>query len=159
MPLTAVGERAPEFRLRNLAGGHTTLADVLPSAPALLAFFKVTCPVCQLTFPFLERIHAEARPGSLAIYGIAQDEADWARDFNKRFGITFPTLLDTDKDRYAASNAYGIVTVPAMFLVESDGTVSRVIEGFDRRALEEIAGQAGVNPFRSGEYVPEWKAG
>jgi peroxiredoxin len=153
------GATAPDFRLRNLAGGETGLKELLPQAPLLLAFFKVSCPVCQLTFPFLERIHNEKRAGALTIYGIAQDEAEWTREFTARFGVTFPTLLDTQANGYEASNAFGISTVPTMFLVERDGTISKVIEGFSRLDVQELGALAGVNPFRPGEHVPEWKAG
>ena len=48
---------APQFDLPGLAGDRTSLPDLLVSGPVLLAFFKVTCPTCQLTFPFLERLH------------------------------------------------------------------------------------------------------
>lgn len=151
------GERAPDFRLRNLAGGHTALRE-LP-APVLLVFFKITCPVCQLTLPFLDRVYRERNPESMAIYGISQDEAEWTRDFNRQFGVTFPILLDTHANHYEASNAFGISTVPSLFLVERDGRISWVLEGFQKRAIRTLAGKAEVNPFRPGEYVPEWKAG
>ena len=153
------GSRAPDFRLRNLAGGETALADILAEGPVLLVFFKVSCPVCQLTLPFLERVHRGQAAGSMAIYGISQDEADWTRDFNRRFEVTFPTLLDTQQNHYEASNAFGISSVPSMFLIERHGTVAWSLEGFNKREIQDLAARAGVNPFRPGEQVPEWKAG
>ncbi len=133
--------------------------ETLPAGPVLLAFFKISCPVCQLTLPFLERIHQESAAPRLAIYGISQDGPDWTRDFMKRFGITFPVLLDPEKGGYPASNAYGLTTVPTLFLVERDGTVSWFLEGFNKAEIGALARKAGVNPYRPGEYVPEWKAG
>jgi len=122
---------------------------------ALLAFFKVTCPVCQLTFPFLERLHQ----GTLKIYGISQNDVKDTREFNREFGVTFPTLLDPEDDDFEASNAFGISSVPTMFLVESDGAISRVMEGWSKREIEWLGGKAGVRPFRQGDNVPEWKPG
>ena len=153
------GSRAPDFKLKNLAGGETSLHELLPNGPVLLAFFKITCPVCQLTFPFLDRIHRERTPASIAIYGISQDDERWTRDFNERYGVTLPTLLDPEEQDFPVSNAYGISTVPSLFLVERDGTVSWTLEGFSKRELQALAGKAGVNPFRETDYVPEWKAG
>jgi hypothetical protein len=49
--------------------------------------------------------------------------------------------------------------VPSLFLVERDGTIAWSLEGFNKREFVAVAGQAGVNPFRPGENVPEWKAG
>jgi peroxiredoxin len=152
----AEGARAPEFRLARLDGGESTLQDLIANGPVLLVFFKVTCPVCQFAFPFFERLH---QPGTLPVYGVCQNDAEDTRDFNRRFGITFPTLLDSEDDGYPASNGFGISTVPTAFLIERDGTISRVMEGWQKKQIEWLGGKAGVNPFRPGEYVPEWKAG
>ena len=77
----------------------------------------------------------------------------------RRFGVTFPMLLDAEDDRFPASNAYGIASVPTMCLVESDGTISHVIEGWRKSAIEWLGAKAGVRPFRQDDHVPEWKAG
>jgi peroxiredoxin len=151
------GSPAPDFRLARLDGaGELSLASIAESGPALLAFFKTSCPVCQFTFPFLDRIHS---PGRLAVYGISQNDAASTADFNRRFGIGFPVLLDPEDDDFPASNAFGISTVPTLFLVERDRTVSRVIEGWSRRDVEALANEAGATAFSQGENVPEWKAG
>ena len=149
-----VGARAPEFKLRSLKGDTVTLRDVLPTAPALLVFFKITCPVCQLTLPFLDRISA-----GLRVFGISQDDAEDTEEFNRRYGVTFPTLLDTYEGGYEASNAYGISTVPSLFLVERDGTISWTLTGFARSELSGLGARFGIQTFRDGEYAPEWKAG
>ncbi len=152
--LAATGSGAPGFRLRTPGGEEVALGGLLAEGPVVLAFFKVSCPVCQLTLPFLDRIHPAMR-----VYGISQDDARWTGDFVKRYSLTFPMLLDPEEDDYPASNAYGISSVPTLFLVEPEGNISRVIEGFRRREIQEIADRAGVSPFRPSEYVPEWKAG
>jgi peroxiredoxin len=148
--------QAPDFRLELLNGGVATLSEILARGPVLLAFFKISCPVCQFTFPFLERLHAA---GTLAIYGISQNDADDTREFNREFGVTFPTLLDTEESGFPASNDYGISSVPTMFLVEPDGTISHVIEGWRKKDMEGLGARIGSALIRTGEYVPEWKAG
>ena len=150
------GSRAPDFRLPRLDGGTTALQEILAHGPALIAFFKTTCPVCQLTFPFLERIH---KAGTLPVYAISQDDAEDTREFNREFGLTLPTLLDTGRSGYPASNAFGISSVPTAFLIERDGGISRVIEGWSKREIEWLGGLAGVEAFRQGDNVPEWKPG
>lgn len=150
------GSRAPDFRLELLAGGATTLAEILAHGPVLLAFFKISCPICQLTFPFLERIHAA---GTLSVYGISQNDPGDTREFNQEFGVTFPTLLDTEESGFPASNDYGISSVPSLFLVEPGGKISNAIEGWSKREMDALGAKSGVSLFRPGEYVPEWKAG
>jgi peroxiredoxin len=150
------GSRAPDFRLPGLDGGAVALQEMVANGPAVIAFFKTTCPVCQFTFPFLERIH---KGGTLAVYAISQDDAEDAREFNRQFGLTLPTLLDTERSGYPASNAFGISSVPTTFLIERDGDISRVIEGWSKREIEWLGGLAGVEAIRQGDNVPEWKPG
>ena len=150
------GTPAPAFQLKSLNGEKKSLTDVLESGPALLAFYKVSCPVCQLAFPYLERLSGGP---AIRIIGISQDDDRATQDFNQRFGVTFPTLLDQSKEEYPASNAYGISSVPSLFLVEKDGRISKSFSGFSKRDLEAIGERAGIQPFRPEENVPEWKAG
>jgi peroxiredoxin len=150
------GSPAPEFRLPLLDGGAVALQEIVAKGPALIAFYKTTCPVCQLTFPFLERIH---KGGTLPVYAISQDDAEDTREFNREFGLTLPTLLDSGRSGYPVSNAFGISSVPSMFLIERDGAIARVIEGWSKRDIESLGELAGVRVIRQGDNVPEWKAG
>ena len=153
--LIAPGSKAPEFRLPLLDGGESALNELIASGPVLLAFYKVSCPVCQLTFPYLERIHASG----LRVIGISQNDPEDTREFNQYYGITFPTLLDTEESSFPVSDAYGISSVPTMFLVDSAGAITRVVEGWSKKDIEWLGLQAGASPFRQGDNVPEWKAG
>jgi peroxiredoxin len=154
--LVGAGDKAPDLRLTGLDGSTRSLQDLLGGGPVLLAFFKISCPVCQLTAPYLERLAAN---NTLQVIGISQDDVSATRGFAQRFGITFPTLLDLSSEDYPASNAYGITSVPSLFLLERDGTVTRSFQGFSKRDFEEIGARAGVSPFGPEDHVPEWKAG
>ena len=154
--LVEPGQRAPQFELKNLSGGTESLAQVLAKGPALLAFFKVSCPVCQLAVPYLERLSASQ---SLQVIGISQDDDGSTKGFNQRFGVSFPTLLDSARENYPASNAYGISAVPSLFLVEPDGTLAKSLSGFSKRDLEALGTRAGVTVFRPEDQVPDWKPG
>jgi peroxiredoxin len=148
--LLEAGGKAPEFRLPLLDGGDISLGEIAVRSPALLAFFKVSCPVCQLTFPFLERVY---RAGTLAVYGISQNDEKDTREFAARYRTTFPMLLDSAKSGYPVSNAYGISNVPTMFLIERDGSIGQVILGWRK---QEMIALGAVGPE---DRVPEWKAG
>ena len=150
------GSRAPGFRLQGAEGGESTLAEWTARGRVLLAFFKVTCPVCQLTLPFLERLHAN---GALNVCAISQNDAGDTREFNQYFGVTFDTLLDSEDAEFPVSNAYGISSVPTLFLVEPDGAISRVIEGWNKQDMEALGAVARMSLFRPEDNVPAWKAG
>jgi peroxiredoxin len=153
--LLAAGELASFFRLPLLEGGEATLRDIVANGPALLAFFKVSCPVCQMTLPFLDRL----RLGSLPVYTVSQNNTRDTRQFNERFGIRLPTLLDSDKEGFPVSNAFGISFVPTMFLIEAGGAISQVVEGWRKGEMARFGELAGVKMFGPGDSVPEAKAG
>jgi len=164
MPALTAGTAAPEINLPNTKGTKFSLQDALKRGPVVAAFFKISCPVCQFTLPYLERIY-KAYPGSkVAIVGISQDEQNYTEEFAHEYGITLPLLLDP-VDRYPASNAYDITNVPTIFLIDG-GEVNLSIVGWDRRDMEtlnaEVARASGVPAqplFRKGEDVPTSKAG
>ncbi|HYL36959.1 MAG TPA: redoxin domain-containing protein [Bryobacteraceae bacterium] len=154
--MVAAGEQAPQFQLTSVQGGHRSLEEILNKGPALLVFYKVSCPVCQLTAPYVERLGASQ---SMQVVPISQDDAKATEGFSRHFGVTLPTLLDQANEGYPASNAYGISSVPSLFLVEQDGHIAKSFSGFSKRDLEEVGARAGITPFGPDDHVPEWKAG
>ncbi len=149
------GSKAPEFTLDDMSGGKKSLSEILKNGPALLGFYKISCPVCQLTFPYLERISK----GSLQVIGISQDDERGTEKFQKNHNLTMPVLLDRDREDYPVSNAFGITHVPSIFVVEPDGNISLAFDGFVKRELESLGARSGVAPFGPDDHVPEWKAG
>ncbi|HUL16807.1 MAG TPA: TlpA disulfide reductase family protein [Terriglobales bacterium] len=131
------GSKAPDFALKSLDGKPYSLKSVLQKGPAVVAFFKISCPVCQFTFPFLERLFQRYGNEGVIFLGVSQNDARDTRDFVKEYGVTFPVLLD--EKGYPASNAYGLTNVPTVFLVDTDGSVKVSSMGFVKADLESIA--------------------
>ena len=131
------GNPAPNFSLKSLESKEFSLSGALKKGPVVLSFFKVSCPVCKFTFPFLERLHQRYQSDSVTFLGVSQDNASSTRDFAQSFGLTFPLL--PDDSIYTVSNAYGISMVPTVFLVEPDGAVKVSSMGFVKSDLESIA--------------------
>ncbi len=164
MPALTVGTAAPEINLPSTKGKKFSLQEALKRGPVLAAFFKISCPVCQFTLPYLERIY-KAYPGSaVTIVGVSQDEQSYTEEFAREYGITFPLLLDP-VDRYPSSNAYDLTNMPSIFFIAA-GEVKLSIVGWDKRDMErlnaEVARASGVSVqplFRKGEDVPASKAG
>ncbi len=126
------GTKAPDFTLPTIDGGKFSLSEELARGPVVLAFFKVSCPVCQFAFPFLQRIFKAYASKNVTIVGISQNGRQDTAAFLQEFGVTFPVLLD-DPNTYPVSNAYGLTNVPTMFLDRS-GWRDR---NFQRRLGEE----------------------
>jgi peroxiredoxin len=150
------GQSAPEFTLKDLAGQPASLSQITASKPALITFLKISCPVCQLALPFIDRMSKSAR---LEMVAVSQDGPEATQEFNEAFGVTFRTVLDEAGQGYPVSNAFGITHVPSMFVVEPGGAITMAVAGFSRQDLEAIGKRAGVSPFREGDEVPDWKPG
>ena len=164
MEALAAGVQAPAFALKDGDGKSHTLAEALKQGPVLLAFFKVSCPVCQMTFPFLERIHQGVKgKTNVRVWGISQDDAGDTRAYAREYGCTFPLLLDDSG--YPVSNAYGLTNVPTLFLVKPDGTIQLTSVGFDRKDIEAAAAEFGkltgqsLRVFQPSDQVPDFKPG
>src|SRR5512133_412919 len=84
---------APDFTLQDTNGTTFALKDALSRGPAVLVFFKISCPVCQYALPFVERIYKEYGSKGATIVGISQDKQRDTLAFIKEYGITFPILL------------------------------------------------------------------
>src|SRR6476660_9343656 len=75
------GNVAPGFSLTSLVGKEFSLGTALQCGPVVLAFFKVSCPVCKFTFPFLQRIYKQYGGADVSFIGVSQDNASASRDF------------------------------------------------------------------------------
>ena len=165
MAALMAGTSAPDFTLQGMDGKQFSLHDALKRGPVVLAFFKISCPVCQYAFPFLERIYKSHGGKNVSIVGVSQNSKKDTAAFLKEFGVTFPILLD-DTDTYPASNAYGLTNVPSIFWIADDGEIEISSVGWDRKEIEEINRRAakisggGPKPvFYSGEQIPDFRAG
>jgi thiol-disulfide isomerase/thioredoxin len=145
--MLAEGAVAPELNI-----GDWSLAGALKNGPVLLVFFKMSCPTCQLTFPFLERLSGKAQ-----VLAISQDGRTGTDQFLSHFHITLPTALDPAP--YPASNLYAIRNVPTLYLIEPDGTISLAITGFSKAHIEKLGERFGVKLIRTGEDVPPFRPG
>ncbi len=158
------GMAAPRFALPGADGKPRSLESALKKGPVLAAFFKVSCPVCQFTFPFLERMYETYGDAKVTFWAISQDDARDTKEFNDEFGVKFPSLIDADG--YKASKQFGLTNVPSVFLIRQDGTVQTASVGFSKKELEAMAaevakasGKAAQPLFRPGEKVPAFKPG
>ncbi len=163
MTTVVTGQRAPAFTLRGLDGREYSLAEALKKGPVLAAFFKVSCPTCQLALPFLDRLQAGYGHGA-SVWGISQDDARDTKEFRDEFELSYPLLID--EDGYPVSNAYGLTNVPTLILIAPDGSVRISFHGFDKAGLEQIScelsrftGSEPVEVFHPHELVPDFKPG
>jgi cytochrome c biogenesis protein CcmG/thiol:disulfide interchange protein DsbE len=115
-----VGRPAPAFDLETLDGGRLSLAQLRGSA-VVLNFWASWCIPCREEAPLLTAADATYGPRGVRILGVTyQDSADNARDFMRRYGHTYPGLLDPS-GRTAID--YGVFGIPETFFIDASGVV------------------------------------
>lgn len=153
------GAPFPPIALRDARGKPLDPAG----GETLYAVFKTTCPTCELTWPFLDRIR-KASPSGLRILAVSQDDPGKTAAFHERLGVDLETAFDLDP--WPASDELGVTNVPTLFRVGATGVVEETIVGFDRERMEglskraaALAGQPAAPLFRADEHVPAIKPG
>ena len=166
MPALEAGVKAPEIELQSLDGYKFSLKEAREKGPVVAAFFKVSCPVCQMAAPYLDRIFkAYEQNGKFTFVGVSQDNAADTLAFNKRFGVTFPVLLDP-AGKYPASNAYGLTNVPTTFLISQESKIEFSTVSWSKADMEQLNRRLAMlsnvpvtQVFQPGEKVAEFKPG
>ena len=159
-----VGQEAPDFELTGARGRRFSLAEARTRGPVVAAFFKTSCPVCQFTFPFLERLFRAYGGDRVTFLAISQDDPEATQEFCEEYGVTFPAV--SDEEGYPVSNEYGLTNVPTGSLVSPEGKVPVANVGFVKAGLEKISsllahflGRPGAPVFQPGEIIPGYKPG
>ena len=166
MPALDTGTAAPEFTLPAIDGTSFNLQQALRRGPVVLAFFKISCPVCQFALPYLERLYQSYRDKSnVTLVGVSQNSKSDTAAFLREYGTSFPVLLD-DTRSYPVSNGYGLTNVPTIFWIEPDGEIGLSSVGWVRKDIDHLnrliaeAGKIPVVPvFSSSENVPDYRPG
>jgi peroxiredoxin len=165
MATLEAGTQAPQFELPAMDGSKFSLQDALSRGPVVAVFFKISCPVCQYALPYFERIYKSYGNGKFSIVGISQNEKKDTAEFMKKYGVTFPVLLD-DTKTFPASNAYGLTNVPTAFWISEGGEIEISSVGWSRQDFEEIIrkaasvnGQPPKPVFQPTEQIADFRAG
>lgn len=160
------GTLAPDFTLSTLEGKQVSLHALLKHGPVVLAFFKVSCPVCQYAFPLYERLAQANKASGATVLGVSQNDRREADAFRREYGVSFPIAIDDEANRYAVSNAYGLTNVPTLFYITSNGEIEVSSVGWSKADVDEVNAKLAAlrrqKPsvlWRAGEDVAEFRPG
>ncbi len=122
-----VGDEAPNFILRDLAGNAVSLSQ-LRGKVVLLNFWATWCGPCRVEMPAMEQLYRTLSRREFEILAVSTDSqgATVTRPFQKQMGFTFPILHDSE---YRVGLAYGARTIPVTFMVDRQGVVRQKIFG------------------------------
>ena len=157
------GSKAPDFTLPLIGGGEFSLKAAREKSAVVVAFFKISCPVCQYAIPFYDRLAKRLQAAGVTMIGVSQDDAESTADFLRRFGGGFPVAIDNPKG-YPVSNAYGLTNVPTLFEIAQDGKITMSSVSWARDEVAEVfarhvQGAKSSSLFEPKETVAEFRAG
>src|SRR5262249_58078815 len=87
--MLAPGDRAPSLDLPEAASGQS-VSDPWREGPVVLAFFKTTCPVCQMAAP---KVQALADSG-VRVVAVGEDPPPELRSYPERHRQKVQTLSE-----------------------------------------------------------------
>jgi len=130
-----VGDMAPDFALKDLAGAEVTLAS-LKGKVVLLDFWATWCGPCKAVMPAIQKISDDYKDKGVVVLGINTWErsSEAARKYMEEKKFTYGCLLSGD----SLAEAYGVPGIPTLVVIGKDGRV----------ALLEV-GMGGDAPLRA----------
>lgn len=131
---------AIDFTLTDQYGNSHTLSDY-KGKTVFLNFWATWCPPCRAEMPDIQKIYdsyKENGDDSLVILGVAspgqgqEGSLEEVAGFLEENGYTYPVLMDTTGEQFAA---YGVYALPTTFMIDRDGNVFGYVSG---QLTEEI---------------------
>jgi len=157
-----IGEQMPPFVLPDHEGQLVSLDEVLVRGPTVIAFHRGHwCPFCRLSMIALAEIEDQLKPTQ--IVAISTETQRYTRMLREQTGAMFPVLTDMDgayamslsiaawlDDKLAAMISEAgwdiplyqggkewVLPIPAVFVVQADGTIAaRYIDPDYRQRME-----------------------
>lgn len=128
------GEAVPQWTLESIDGTMVSLAD-LKGKIVLLDFFYQSCAPCCAALPGLQSLHEKYADKGFSMIGInPYDTKEEMTEFLSKRGITY-TVLFCDGN---LSNDYHISGYPNLFLLDREGKLVKLYDGFYKGMDEKI---------------------
>ncbi len=150
----AVGARAPNYRVMDLATGDTVaLREHYKGHVTLVNIWATWCVPCRVEMPAMQRLYDSlaSRGFRIAAVSIDQEGPEVVRDFAATLKLTFDLLQDRKGE---IQQAYQTTGVPESFLLDTTGIImKRVIGAHDWTSpvnvslIHRLLGDAPATPM------------
>jgi peroxiredoxin len=158
----APGQRAEPVEFEGgTADGDTISSADLAGQVVVVNFWYAGCPPCRAEAEDLESVHQTFAEDGVRFIGVnTYDDGPTAEAFERTYGITYPSILDAQRNRVQLAFAGDVPpnAVPTTLVIDRDGRVAArisgrigapsILESMIRRVLDEDAagGDGGDNP-------------
>ncbi|MGC8784047.1 MAG: peroxiredoxin family protein [Armatimonadota bacterium] len=137
MATRIAGDAPVDFTFQGVDDKPYSTAEARRQGLLMLVFYKVSCPVCQFTNPYLERFQQAYAGKGFQIWGVSQDDASATISYARTYGnVTFPQVLD---EGLKATAVYDLVSVPTLYLLDSGDKILWQTAGWNREELNRVS--------------------
>lgn len=164
-----IGERAPDFTLKNALGKAVTLSAEINRGPVILTWYRGGwCPYCNLALAYMQRFLTQFREVGAELIAVTPEKPDETLTTKEKHDLQFEVLTDEDnqiaklyggvhqlnkevkdfyKDRGVLDHYVNDIhefPVPATYIISPQGTVIYAFVESDYRQRAEPAFIVGV---------------
>src|SRR5437899_7279255 len=140
-----VGSPAPEIALKDLQGQEVKLSD-LRGKVVLLNFWATWCKPCKEEMPAMQASYDKLRDQGFVVLAVNElEDTNKVIEHIRTHGHTFLVVMDHDN---RVANRYGVVGLPASFLIDRQGLVREHIFGslLTEQRIAELVGRYDTSP-------------
>ena len=125
-----VGDKAPDFELRDQHGDMVRLSVLLGQKPVALFFYpRDNSPICTREVCAFRDAHAEFAAAGAEVLGISMDGTESHEDFSAKHGLPYRLLSDEKKEvlaLYGIKTMLGFMPERVTFVIGKDGVIRHV---------------------------------
>ncbi|MEL7185763.1 MAG: TlpA disulfide reductase family protein [Pseudomonadota bacterium] len=121
------GQPAPDFALKSSTGENLRLSEYRGDV-VMINFWATWCGPCRQEMPLLDELYNRYERVGFNLLGVnIDDDSRRAMQMIDELGVDFPVLFDNRKE---VSEMYDVATMPVTVLVDREGTVRYVHQGY-----------------------------
>jgi peroxiredoxin len=124
---------APDFTLKSDSGENLRLSEYRGEV-VMINFWASWCGPCRQEMPLLDELYSQYQPMGFTVLGVnVEEDSTRAKAMLENVPVTFPVLFD---NKSKVSRLYNVVAMPSTVLVDRDGNVRYLHQGY-KPGLEE----------------------
>ena len=154
--LLTAGTPAPDFILNDLDGTPVSLSS-FKGKKVVLVFWASWCPDCRAEVPELKALYDKADKEKVAFVSVSFDRSlEALKAFDKENELPGAQLFDpAGKKESTVAAAYGVLWIPSIYLIDSQGSVVLGTVVLDRVEKALLGSSKSVLPENSREVCSD----